>query len=232
VTETLGHTLKRPVLSDAACRRVFVVDDDPDVCESLAELVALEGLEVEIFRSARAFLLSDAAERGGSLLLDVRMPEMSGLDLQEEIYRRSECLAIVLMSGYATIPTAVQGMRLGAIDFLEKPFSREALRQALSTCQSALTECAREKRRQDAAARRFSSLTGREREVLLLMLAGHPNKLIAHHLNISQRTAEAHRAQIMTKTKTRNLVQLLQLFHDSGLSEERFKTSSGETDCV
>jgi len=201
-----------------AVRTVYIVDDEPLVCDALAELVGLDGWRAETFSCADDFLAVCAGVDGGCLLLDLFLPEMSGLELHEAIHQQSEKFAVILMSGRGSIPAVVEAMRLGAIDFLEKPFGRDALRTALERGRAYLMERATVAAARDAAAARFSKLTSREREVMKLMLKGHQNKEIAWMLGISQRTAESHRAHVMTKSDTRNLAQLLQLFSASGLT--------------
>jgi two-component system response regulator FixJ len=189
--------------------RVFVVDDDADVRDSLALLLKRSGYRVDCYESGRAFLdAADSRERA-CVLADVRMPEMDGFALQHEIARRWPGLPVVIMTGHGDIPMAVRAMRAGAIDFLEKPFEKPAL---LDAVRRALAESA-------AGARKTAgpgpdpreTLTERELEVFRLLVEGHQNKVVANRLGISVRTAEAHRAHIMSKLGVRNLAELVRL---------------------
>jgi len=184
--------------------RVFVVDDDADVRESLALLLGRSGYRVECFESARAFLDDSSSRENGCVLADVRMPEMDGFALQREIAKRWPHLPVVIMTGHADVPMAVRAMRAGAVDFLEKPFEKAALLAAVTR---ALIEGAAgtAKSQPDPC----EVLTEREREVYRLLVEGHQNKVIAHRLGISIRTAEAHRAHIMSKLGARNLADLV-----------------------
>jgi two-component system response regulator FixJ len=161
---------------------VFIVDDDPAVCDSLAVLLKASGFGVETFESATQFLASGGAARHGCLIADIRMPDMDGLALQEELARRGALLAVIIVTGHGDVPLAVRAMKAGAVDFLEKPFDEESLmfsvRRAAETISSAGNRIAA---LQDGRAR-LADLTKREREVLDLVVAGRANKVIAHEL--------------------------------------------------
>jgi FixJ family two-component response regulator len=190
---------------------VFVVDDDEAVRASVAMLLESVALKVETFASARAFLDAWTADRPGCLVLDLRMPGLSGLELQEQLAARGSRLPIVFLTGHGDVPDAVAAMRRGAVDFLRKPFRDQDL---LDRIQQAL-ELDRA-RRADAEERgriraRLERLTPREREVLERVVAGAPNKVIAGELGLSERTVEIHRSRVMAKMEATSLAELVRL---------------------
>ena len=192
-----------------------MVDDDAAVRDGLALLLESAGFGAEVHASAGDFLESlHAGSAGGCLLLDVRMPGMSGPDLQAELARRGIELPIIFLTAHGDIPTAVQAIKAGAVDFLTKPVEGDLL---IARIQSVLDQSSADHRR-DAANRsrcaRVAGLTAREREVMLLTVAGHANKEIALQLGISHRTVEIHRARVMQKTRAANLVELVHLAED------------------
>ena len=190
---------------------VFVVDDDPAMRESLRWLLQSVGLAVETHAGAAAFLSSYDPSRSGCLVLDMRMPGMSGLNLQDELIARRITLPIIIITGYAEVPTAVRALKRGAVDFIEKPFSDELLldriRQAIET----------DRQTRDAEAQRaevtvrFAQLTPREREVMELVIAGKANKVIAAELGLSPKTVEVHRANVMRKMAVDSVAELVRL---------------------
>jgi two-component system response regulator FixJ len=188
---------------------VFIVDDDPAVRDSLAVLLKASGFGVETFDSATQFLASGGAARRGCLIADIRMPDMDGLALQEELGRRGAALSVVVVTGHGDVPLAVRAMKAGAVDFLEKPFDDETLllsvRRASREASSVESRIAA---RQDAKTR-LAELTRREREVLDLVVAGRANKIIAFELKISPRTVELHRARVMDKMNARTVADLV-----------------------
>lgn len=198
--------------------RVFVVDDDQGMRESLRFLLEAAGFAVETYASARAFLEAGGAGKSGCLVTDVRMPEMNGLELQEKLAAEGSRLTVILMTGHADVPMAVGAMRAGASDFIEKPFSDEAL---IDSIRRALEKARARERPAPAAApadleRRLATLTPREREVLDHLVRGSQHKVIAHALEISPRTIEVHRARIMQKMEARNLAHLVQIMLTGG----------------
>jgi two-component system response regulator FixJ len=188
---------------------VFLVDDDPAVLRSTAALLSVRGLKVRTWPSAEAFL--DDAERDGPacLLLDVRMPGMSGLELQRQLSRSQAVLPVIIMTGHADVPMAVEAMRVGAIDFIEKPFAADVLFRSVERAFQLLREGPRD--RDPEAEEALARLTERERDVLELLVRGHTNKSIAYQLDISQRTVEVHRARILEKLKARGLADLMRI---------------------
>lgn len=190
---------------------VFIVDDDPGMRDSLRFLLESRGFSVEAFGSAQDFLKSSGPGRGGCLVVDVRMPDMTGLELQERLARTHSPLRIVVMTGHADVAMAVGAMKAGAVDFIEKPFSDEVL---VESVERALEQSRRLATREHSAAEtdeRLQTLTAREREVLEHLATGSPHKVIAHALNISPRTIEVHRARIMQKLGARNLADLVRM---------------------
>lgn len=190
---------------------VFVVDDDEPVRDSLAFLIASVGLEAETFASAREFLDAYHPDRSGCLVLDVRMPGMSGIELQKRLGEMGAILPIIFITGHGDVPMAVKAMRSGAIDFLQKPFEDQEL---LDRIQQSLEMDARHRRelaeRHDLGER-ITALTPREREVMELVVAGLANKNVAGRLRISQRTVEIHRARVMEKMKATSLAHLVRM---------------------
>jgi two-component system response regulator FixJ len=190
---------------------VFVVDDDSDVRDSLASLLMAANFRAETFESARAFLSSDALGRPGCLVADVRMPDMDGLELQEELAKRKSKLAVIIITGHGDVPLAVRAMKAGAVDFLEKPFEEERLLSSIRRAFAQGYAMHSQAKVVEAVSQRIAQLTGREREVLSLVVAGRANKEIARALNISPRTVEIHRAHVMEKMEADSLAELVRL---------------------
>jgi two-component system, LuxR family, response regulator FixJ len=193
---------------------VFVVDDDESVRGSLRFLLRSAALESRAFGSAQEFLASYEAAQPGCLVLDVRMPGMNGLELQQELNLRGAIIPVIFITGHGDIPMAVEAMQHGAHDFLQKPFRDEDLiervRRALA--KDAKARAALEEHK--AIRGRLDSLTPREREVLALMARGKPNKIMAHELGVSQRTVEIHRARVMEKSGASSLAELVRMVMD------------------
>jgi FixJ family two-component response regulator len=187
---------------------IHVVDDDDALRTALLRLLGAAGFEARGYASTGAFLLDPLPDRPGCLLLDVRLPGPSGLDLQAALKRQGNSLPIVFMTGYADVASGVNAMKAGAVDFLSKPVEREALLDALGRA-LARSEQQRAAEAEAAALRaRFASLTPREREVLALVVAGRLNKAIADELGIAERTVKAQRAQVMAKLGAESAAEL------------------------
>jgi len=190
---------------------VFVVDDDAAVRDSIAELAESVGLKTEGYESASAFLEAFEPERPGCLVLDVRMAEMSGLELQRRLNERGAGIPVILLTGHGDVPMALQAMKAGAVDFLQKPYRDQAL---LDSMNAALSKDA-SARRSGAAADSFeqclTALTEREREVLDNLLAGRTSKETAKALEISPRTAEAHRRNLFRKFGVASAMELMRI---------------------
>jgi two-component system, LuxR family, response regulator FixJ len=190
---------------------VFVVDDDPAMRQSLRWLIESVNVGVETYATAQDFLAAYDPDRPGCLVLDVRMPGMGGLDLQAELARREIEVPVIIITGYAEVPTAVRALKSGALDFIEKPFSDQLL---LDRIQQAIASDrqARVRRHERAAlAARVAQLTPREREVMQLVVAGSSNREIAAELGLSVKTVEVHRARVMEKMKVDSLADLVRL---------------------
>ena len=188
---------------------IYVVDDDEAMRDSLSWLLEGEGYRVACFDSAEAYLQARHNNMRGCLVLDVRMPGMSGLELQERLDLLGAYLPIIFVTGHGDVPMAVGALQRGACDFIEKPFHNAHL---LSRIQRALAlDCqqAARRRRDDAISHRLEQLTLREKEVMALVVAGKLNKQIADELNISMKTVEAHRARVMEKMGVRTLAELV-----------------------
>jgi two-component system, LuxR family, response regulator FixJ len=189
-------------------KTVCIVDDDPDVRDSLQMLLGRAGYRILAFESARAFLQAGIKAEGTCVLADIRMPEMDGLALQREINRTIPGLPVIVMTGHGDVPLAVQAMKAGAIEFLEKPFEKATLLEAIETAFQHVKVAAEfSKSRSDVRPERV--LTEREKEVFDLLIEGQQNKVIAHKLGISARTVEVHRARVMEKLGARNLADLV-----------------------
>jgi FixJ family two-component response regulator len=190
---------------------VFVVDDDPAIRNSLVHLISAAGHTVHAFGTATAFLQSEVIKQPGCLLLDLCLPDLSGIELQEELNAKQSNIPVIIMSGYGDIPLTVRAMKLGAVDFLMKPVRDRvlfaAINNALALVELRLTQSLRD----DDVRARLESLTPRERDVLNGVLFGRLNKQIARELGISEKTVKVHRGRVMAKMGVRRVVQLAQL---------------------
>lgn len=190
---------------------VFVVDDDDAVRNSLRLLLKSVGLPVSLHASAQDFLASYDADQHGCLILDIRMPGMSGLELQQQLSLRGATIPVVFITGHGDVPMAVEAMQHGAFDFLQKPFRDQDL---IARVQKAFEKDAATRHEVSQKSRiqeRLQTLTTREREVLDLVTAGKANKVIAADLAISPRTVEIHRARVMEKMEAHSLAQLVRM---------------------
>jgi two-component system, LuxR family, response regulator FixJ len=191
---------------------VHVVDDDPGVRDSLAFLLQSAGLAVRTYDSATAFLAVAPGLAHGCVVTDVRMPgEMDGLALQLRLAALGGSLAVVVMTGHADVPIAVQALKAGARDFLEKPFDDQRLLSVVREALAASQHAQEEVQASAGTAARIASLTPREREVLQRLVAGQPNKTIAYDLGTSPRTVEVQRARVMEKMGARSLAELVRM---------------------
>lgn len=188
---------------------IFVVDDDEAVRDSLQALLQARGFEVRAFESAPKLLAAIDKTTRGCVLTDVRMPEMDGLELQRRL--AGHMLPVVVMSGHGDIPMAVQAMRDGAVDFVEKPYSDDTILHAVTRAAALVEPRARMAAGKAEAQARLERLTPREREVLDRLVEGMQNKAIAHALEISPRTVEIHRANVMEKMAARSLSDLVRM---------------------
>lgn len=198
-------------LSTRSDPTVFVVDDDPAIRESLRWLIESVGLRVQTFATAQEFLDAYNSDMPGCLVLDVRMPGISGLDLQSELSSRHITIPIIIITGHAEVPVAVRALKAGAMDFIEKPFSDQLLLDRVRRAIEADAEARRAQGEQAAVSARLALLTPREREVMELVIAGKANKVIAAELGLSPKTVEVHRAHVMKKMQVDSLADLVRL---------------------
>jgi FixJ family two-component response regulator len=205
-------------------RFVYVVDDDRDVRLMLSYMLGEADLQSRPFASGTDFLASVPDLKPGCVLLDVRMPDMDGLAVMAELSRRSIDWPVVFMTGHGEVAVAVEAMKLGAIDFLQKPFSEEGLLACFERGFALLEQRSAAAGRRAEAIARIEQLTGREREVLQSLLAGLSNKLIADRLGISLRTVEMHRGNMMVRLGVDNLAEALTLAMESGLAPIEART--------
>jgi len=201
-------------MTDSARPLVHVVDDDEALRDSLRWLLESARHCVATYATAESFLATYDPERAGCLVLDIRMPGMSGLELQDELKRRGHTIPIIFVTGHGDVPMAVNAVKKGALEFIEKPFNDKAF---LVLIKNALAFDAETRR----AAARLVTLTRREREVMELIVAGKRNQDIAAKLSINIKTVEAHRANVMRKTGVGSLAELVQLVHGAGAPRHR-----------
>jgi FixJ family two-component response regulator len=203
--------------------QVYIVDDDPDMRDSLRWLMKTVGIRAQTFASAAEFLRDFTPKGSGCVILDVRMPGTSGLDLFEELIARGEGMPVIFITAHADVPMAVRAMKCGAVEFVEKPFNRQTL---LDKVQRAIKDDSERRSRMAACAnlsKRFQQLTDKEREVLELIKDGRPNKEIASQLQITPRAVELRRSSLMRKLGVRSLIELLRLtvVQEAGLEGAR-----------
>jgi two-component system response regulator FixJ len=201
----------------AGVRDVFVVDDDEAIRDSLDALLSADGYTVRAFGSAREFMESCERRSVGCLLLDVNMPEMDGLALQERVVKEWPHLAVVVITGHADVQVAVRAMKAGAVDFIEKPFDRTVLAEIVQQAVERSKTAAEERAQNDKSLARLALLSVREREVLEGLVAGLPNKAIAYDLRISPRTVEIYRARLMDKMQAKSLPELVRMAIAAGM---------------
>lgn len=208
---------------------VFIVDDDPAMRKSLRWLTESVGMQVETFPTAEAFLDTCDPQRPGCLVLDMRMPGMSGLELQEQLLSRRITLPVIIVTGHGEVQSAVKAMKAGAIGFIEKPFSDQELLDAVRHAIDV-----DEKNRQRSAQceqieTRYAQLTQRERQVLERVVNGRANKQIAAELSISQKTVEVHRSHVMQKLQAQSVAELVHMVLLLQREKPRFDLESPST---
>ena len=206
---------------DAGISIVYLIDDELDVRESMITLIQSKGLYVKAFDSAQAFLNSYMPDIPGCLVLDLKMPLMNGLELQEELVARDNNIPIIFISGNATVPDTVKAFRSGAFDFLVKPFSGKMLFERIEKAIKSDIDARNNITKQCKVQLSFNALTDREKQVLELIISNHSNKEAAKRLNISHRTVEIHRARIMEKMQAESLVELVAMAINSKLTEKQ-----------
>ena len=190
---------------------VHLIDDDEAIRQSLAFLLTSSGFAVRVYESASAFLAALDRIQPGCVVTDMRMPGISGLELQRQLKARQIPLPVIMMTGHGDIALAVEAMKAGAIDFIEKPFGDETLISSIRTAIDRQTQNVGLQRETAAIGAKLQALSAREREILEGLVAGLPNKTIAYDLNISPRTVEVHRANIMTKMNAASLAELVRM---------------------
>lgn len=200
---------------------VVVVDDDDGVRDSVRVLLESVGLRVITFPSATAFLESGVPEDCTCLISDVRMPGMTGIQLQEALTAAGIEIDVIMLTGHGDVRTAVQALKNGAVEFLEKPFDDEELIAAIGRILKRRAESSNGRAQRSLLLARYETLTPREREVLAEMLTGAPNKVIGHTLGVSPRTVEVHRARVLQKMEASNLPHLMRLALAAGLDRRR-----------
>jgi two-component system response regulator FixJ len=190
---------------------IFIVDDDAAVRDSLSALLEADGFATETFESAKAFLAGYRPKDACCVIADIRMPDMDGLELQEELIRRAWGLPVIIVTGHGDVPLAVRAMKAGAVDFIEKPFDDDVLRASIERGIAQSKRTRGESALTQEVAARIAELTAREREVMEHLVAGRPNKVIAHRMDISPRTVEVHRGRVMEKMHARSLSDLVRM---------------------
>jgi len=199
---------------------VVVIDDDASVRKALDNLLRSVGLDVELFKSPQEFLQSNRPDRPGCIVLDVRFPGRSGLDMQRELATVNTPLPIIFITGYGDIPMSVRAMKAGAVEFLTKPFRDQDLLDAVGVAlEKDRARRANEMRLAELRSR-FDTLTARERQVLALVISGRLNKQIAGELGVSEMTVKMHRRQVMRKMQAAGLAQLVRLADQLGLGSQ------------
>jgi two-component system, LuxR family, response regulator FixJ len=190
---------------------VYIVDDDQAIRHAMGLLLRSVGLQHQVFTSADEFLEMHNGNNNGCLVLDIRMPGLSGLELQQKLIEMGNSLPIIFISGHGDIPMAVEAMQKGAFDFIQKPFRDQELLDRISEALNTARKQESEREQKLDVQERIDTLTRREHEVLDLVVTGKPNKIIAHELGVSQRTIEIHRARVMEKMRAKSLAELVRM---------------------
>ncbi len=190
---------------------VFIVDDDPAIRFAMQALMDSVNIQHEIFSSADEFLATVPEQRPGCLVLDIRMPGLGGLELQQELIEHDNTLPIIFITGHGDVPMAVEAMQKGAVDFIQKPFRDQDLLDRITEALKTDKDRREEQQKHAEVAKRVERLTNREHEVFDLVVTGKPNKVIAYELGVSQRTVEIHRARVMEKMQARSLADLVKM---------------------
>jgi two-component system response regulator FixJ len=188
-----------------------IVDDDEAVRQSLAFLLSTAGIPVRVYDSATSLLAALATLQKGCLITDVRMPDMTGIELLQRLKEKDIKLPVIVITGHGDIPLAVEAMKSGAIDFIEKPFAEEAILRAVRAAEDRAKKLGPRSEEEAQVAARLALLSERERQVLDGLVAGNANKIIAHKLGISPRTVEVYRANLMTKMQAKSLSELIRM---------------------
>lgn len=198
---------------------VYVIDDDEKILDALLFLMKSVGQKAVTFASGKAFLEQYSIDMPGCIVSDIRMPGMSGMELQQELHRRGSSTPIIFITGHGDIPMAVEAIKAGAQEFLTKPFRDQVLLDAINTAMNCDEEQRERLETKTDVERRKNSLTRRERQVYDLVVAGNTNKVIADTLHLSHRTIEVHRSHMMEKMEAQSLTELLKLAQTPGVDE-------------
>ncbi len=199
---------------------VYVIDDDEAMRDSLDFLLGSAGFAVQVFDSATSFLAAVPGGQFGCVVTDVRMPGMGGIELLKHLRQRNAGLSVVIMTGHGDVPLAVEAMKLGAVDFVEKPFEDERLIETIRAALAGAADAANGDAVLAQIAARIDSLSPRERQVMEGLVAGLSNKAIARDYDISPRTVEVYRANLMTKMQAANLSELVRMAMRAGLLKD------------
>ena len=198
-------------MNEEKAATIYVVDDDPAIRFAMQALLESVDLRHKIFSSGNEFLERVSPDSAGCVVLDIRMPGLGGLELQDEMKKRDYTLPIIFVTGHGDVPMAVEAMQKGAVDFIQKPFRDQELLDRIHIALDTDEERRAAQQQHNAVAERIDLLTNREREVFELVVTGKPNKLIAYELGVSQRTVEIHRARVMEKMEARSLADLVRM---------------------
>jgi two-component system response regulator FixJ len=209
--------MPKEVRMSSDARIVYLVDDDDAIRRSAGFMLKTSGFVVKPFTSGVEFLKETKELEPGCVLLDIRMPGMDGLEVQKALRERGSTLPVIIMTGHGDVNVAVQAMKVGAVDFIEKPFEKAVLMNAIEEGFSRIKNAGRSRARAEEARVRLKALTPREHDVLEGLVRGHPNKTIAYDLEISPRTVEIHRANLMSKLGVASLSEALRIAFAAGL---------------
>ena len=198
---------------------IYLVDDDDSVRRSIGFMLKTSGFTVRAYPSGIDFLKDVKALDPGCILLDIRMPDMDGLEVQRELAARGIAMPVIVLTGHGDVATAVEAMKNGASDFIEKPFEKAVLLEAIERASERLARAEESSASEREAKVRIAALTARERDELRELARGHPNKTIAYDLGISPRTVEVHRANVMTKLGVRSLSEALRIAFAARIAE-------------
>ncbi len=197
---------------------IFIIDDDPSARRGLTRLVRAAGMNVEPFASAGDFLASELCGGPGCIVLDVRMPEMTGPELQEELGKAEYCMPIIFLSAHGDVPTTARAMKKGAVDFLTKPVDRDDLLGAIRLSLAKDAENRAQRAENSSIHKQIKSLTPREHEIMTYVITGMLNKQIAFELDISEETVKIHRGRVMHKLGLESVAELVRLCEKAGIA--------------